>query len=60
MEVSRLALDQAMDRLNLCYGKNTVYYGGAQSALDSAPARIAFTHIPEMEKEREEIASRSD
>jgi DNA polymerase IV len=55
MEVSRVALDRAMDRLNQGYGKNTVYYGGAQLALDSAPARIAFTHIPEMEKEREEI-----
>lgn len=52
-EVSRLALDLAMDKLNQCYGKNTVYFGGAQTALDSAPARIAFTHIPEIEKERE-------
>ena len=49
---SRVALDQAMDKLNLCYGKNTVYFGGAQPALDSAPTRIAFTHIPEVEKER--------
>lgn len=51
-EPSRLALDQAMDRLNECYGKNTVYFGGAQAALDSAPTRIAFTHIPGLEKER--------
>jgi DNA polymerase-4 len=51
-EPSRLALDQAMDRLNQCYGKNTVYFGGAQPALDSAPTRIAFTHIPVLEKER--------
>ncbi len=55
MERSRTALDHAMDRLNLCYGKNTVYFGGAQTALDSAPARIAFTHVPGIEKEREEI-----
>jgi DNA polymerase-4 len=52
LEMSRLALDQAMDRLNQCYGKNTVYFGGAQAALDSAPTRIAFTHIPVLEKER--------
>jgi DNA polymerase-4 len=52
LESSRLALDQAMDRLNACYGKNTVYFGGAQLALDSAPTRIAFTHIPKLEKER--------
>jgi len=52
MESSRLALDQAMDKLNQCYGKNTVYFGGAQTALDSAPTRIAFTHVPQLEKER--------
>jgi DNA polymerase-4 len=46
------ALDQAMDKLNQCYGKNTVYFGGAQPALDSAPTLIAFTHIPALEKER--------
>jgi DNA polymerase-4 len=51
METSRLALDEAVDKLNLCYGKNTIYFGGAQSTLDSAPARIAFTHIPGIEKE---------
>ncbi len=55
LEISRVALHQAMDRLNESYGKNTVYFGGAQLALDSAPTRIAFTHIPEMEKERVEI-----
>jgi hypothetical protein len=27
-----------MDRLNQCYGKNTVYFGGAQAALDSSPS----------------------
>jgi DNA polymerase-4 len=53
---SHPALDSAVDRLNQCYGKNTVYFGGAQLALDSAPARIAFTHIPEMEKERASLA----
>ncbi len=38
--VSRLALDRAVDRLNACYGRNTVYFGGAQTALDSAPTRM--------------------
>jgi DNA polymerase-4 len=51
--LSYLALDQAVDKLNQCYGKNTVYFGGAQLALDSAPVRIAFTHIPVLEKERD-------
>ena len=57
LDVSRLALDQAMDKLNQSYGKNTVYFGGAQAALSSAPNRIAFTHIPAPEKEREESAA---
>ena len=48
----RKTLDEAMDRLNQGYGKNTVYFGGAQAAVDSAPTRIAFTHIPAREKER--------
>lgn len=55
LERSRTALDYAMDRLNQCYGKNTVYFGGAQAALDSAPMRIAFTNIPAPEKERVSI-----
>jgi DNA polymerase-4 len=54
MKISRVALDEAVDRLNLAYGRNTVYFGGAQTALDSAPMRIAFTHIPVLEKERTE------
>ena len=53
LEVSRVALHFAMDGLNRRFGKNTVYFGGAQPALDSAPTRIAFTHIPELEKERD-------
>lgn len=43
------AFHAAIDRLNARYGKNTVYFGGAHTALDSAPARIAFTHIPDYE-----------
>jgi DNA polymerase-4 len=56
---SRAALDEAVDRLNVHYGRNSVYFGGAQLARDAAPTRIAFTHIPKMEKEREEMAPRS-
>jgi len=52
---SRVALDEAVDRLNGRYGRNSVYFGGAQAALDAAPTRIAFTHVPKVEKEREEI-----
>jgi DNA polymerase-4 len=55
---SRAALDEAVDRLNGRYGRNSVYFGGAQEALDSSTTRIAFTHIPKVEKEREEIPER--
>ncbi len=44
---SRNKLNAVTDRVNLCYGKNTVYFGGAHLALRSAPMRIAFNHIPE-------------
>ncbi|HMK14031.1 MAG TPA: DNA-directed DNA polymerase [Burkholderiales bacterium] len=40
-------LNAIIDSLNLRYGKNTVYFGGAHFALNSAPMRIAFTHIPD-------------
>lgn len=52
LDSTRLALHRAMDKLNASYGRNTVYFGGAQTALDSAPTRIAFTHIPKPEAER--------
>jgi len=52
METSRLALDQAMDRLNQAYGRHTVYFGGAQPEVAVGPAKIAFTNIPAKEVER--------
>lgn len=44
-------LNVALDVLNTKYGKNTVYLGGAHHALYSAPTRIAFNHIPQLEPE---------
>ncbi len=44
----------ALDKLNLRYGKNTVYFGGAHDALESAPMRIAFNHVPDLEIEGDE------
>jgi DNA polymerase IV len=41
-------LNAALDKLNLKYGKNTVYLGGAHEALKDAPMRIAFNHIPNL------------
>jgi DNA polymerase-4 len=40
-------LNAVMDAMNLRYGKNALYFGGAHQALSSAPMRIAFTHIPD-------------
>lgn len=44
-------LDTTLDKLNLRYGKNTVYFGGAHNALNNAPMRIAFNHIPDVSVE---------
>jgi DNA polymerase-4 len=41
-------LNKALDMLNLKYGKNTVYFAGAHSALKAAPMRIAFNHVPDL------------
>jgi DNA polymerase-4 len=43
----RSKLDAALDQLNMRYGKNTVYFGGAHNAVNYAPMRIAFNHIPD-------------
>jgi DNA polymerase-4 len=51
---SSQALNAAIDKLNNIYKKNTIYFGGAHDALDSAPMRIAFTHIPDPEVEGDE------
>ncbi|HJZ04912.1 MAG TPA: DNA polymerase, partial [Patescibacteria group bacterium] len=47
-------LNALIDKLNLRYGKNTVYFGGAQIGLEAAPMRIAFTHIPDVTIESDE------
>jgi DNA polymerase-4 len=47
----REALNRAIDQINERLGKNTVYFGGAHTALDSAPMRIAFNRIPDMDTE---------
>lgn len=44
-------LGHLVDRLNRSLGKNTVFLGGSMEALHSAPMRIAFHHIPDLETE---------
>lgn len=43
------ALDATVDWINGHYGKHTLYWGSAHLAREAAPARIAFTHIPDDE-----------
>ncbi|MDO9205302.1 DNA polymerase [Methylotenera sp.] len=47
-------LNKAIDTLNLKFGKNTIYFGGAHEALKDAPMRIAFSHIPDLVVEGDE------
>lgn len=44
-------LNAVIDAINLRYGKNSLYFGGAHQALAAAPMRIAFQHIPDLEVE---------
>ena len=47
----RSKLDAAMDKLNKTYGKNTLYFAASHHAKDTAPMRIAFNRIPDVETE---------
>ncbi len=42
-------LDAALDQLNARYGKNTIYFASSHRALDSAPLRIAFSFVPDID-----------
>jgi DNA polymerase-4 len=44
-------LNGMVDRINLKFGKNTLYFGAAHAAKDRAPMRIAFSRIPDAEVE---------
>lgn len=46
-EAHAYAVDKAMDALFSSYGVQTVFWGGALGAQNSAPTRIAFTQIPD-------------
>jgi len=51
---SREKLHSTVDALNAALGRNTVYFGGAHTALDAAPMRIAFNRIPNLVTEGDE------
>lgn len=44
----RARLDAALDRLRLKYGPDAIYFGGAWGAVQEAPMRISFTHVPDL------------
>jgi DNA polymerase-4 len=48
------SLYTALDGLNRRYGYASVYFGGSHTAKYSAPMRIAFTQIPDLEVEDDE------
>jgi DNA polymerase-4 len=41
-----------MDAINACFGADCVYLAPMHHSRKTAPMRIAFTHIPEVERER--------
>jgi DNA polymerase-4 len=44
-------LDQTLDRLRLKFGNHAIYFGGAARAMEEAPMRISFTHVPDLKLE---------
>ncbi len=42
-----------LDQINLRYGPNTLYFGGAHNSRGAAPMRIAFSHAPEFQVEKD-------
>lgn len=48
---NRDALNEAIDSLQLRFGKNAMHLGCDHAALDNENMRIAFTHIPDLKTE---------
>ena len=51
-------LDRVVDQLNLKFGKNTLFWGGAFNAQKSGRMAIAFNHIPDLVIEAEPAEKR--
>ncbi|MGH7131323.1 MAG: DNA polymerase thumb domain-containing protein [Phycisphaerales bacterium] len=45
----RVKLGEAMDKVNAKFGRGTIYTASMQEAKTSAPARIAFSNIPDLD-----------
>jgi DNA polymerase-4 len=48
-DAGRIRLSQTMDQINQACGRQAVFFGGMFGAENSAPLRIAFTQIPDLE-----------
>lgn len=46
-----LKLSQTLDSIQQKFGRKSVYFAGSQKAQNTAQVRIAFTNIPEIEKD---------
>jgi DNA polymerase-4 len=54
---ARERLNDTLDQLNTKYGKNTIYMGTSWNAKHSAPMRIAFHHIPDLETDSDDLSN---
>lgn len=48
------SLNKAVDKLNKRYGFQSAYYASSHQAIKSAPMRIAFSQIPDLDLEEDE------
>lgn len=48
-ERNRVDLSQAMDKINERYGRDAVHLGSVHTVLGSAPTRIAFSNVPDLD-----------
>jgi len=48
---SRRDLNARIDKINNSYGKTAIYFAGAHDARKSAPMRIAFNYVPDIESD---------
>lgn len=50
-DAKRHALTEAMDKITGKFGRQSIYLGGAHGAMEAAPMRISFGHIPDLDVE---------